>query len=394
MRAGAALAALRPRVQGAAMRLRLLHVHSTFELGGKEARDVDLMNAWGDALEHIVVSSVPHALAARDLIDARVPVSFPAPPPLAGPPSPMRVRAIARWVRAGGFDLQLTFNFGAMDALVARRAFGGPPLVHHEDGFNTDEVTRQRPARRWLRRAVLPAAHTLVVPSRTLERIATATWGRAARYIPNGIDMARFEAAPAPDAIPGLTRRPGEVIVGTLAGLRPVKNLPRLVRAFAAARARVPEVPARLVIVGDGPDAARIHAEAARAGVADALVMPGFLAHPHRYVGLFDIFALSSDSEQFPISLVEAMAAGLPAVSTRVGDVAEIVAAENAPFLAAAANEAALAAALAGLLADPALRASVGAANRAKVAAEYTRAAMIARYEAVYSAALGRPLIG
>ena len=376
------------------MRPRLLHLHSTFSLGGKEARDVDLMNAWGDAVEHVIVSSVPGALAARDLIDRQVPVRFPDPPPLAGPPSPARVRAIARWVRAGGYDLQLSFNFGAMDAVLARRLFGGPPLVHHEDGFNEDEAAGQKPARRWLRKLVLPAAHTLVVPSRNLERIAVATWGRAATYIPNGIDMARFAGAPALDAIPGLERRPGEVIVGTLAGLRPVKNLPRLVRAFADATRRVPGVPARLVIVGSGPDKARIRAEAERTGVADRLIMPGFLAHPHQYVGLFDIFALSSDSEQFPISLVEAMAAGLPAVSTRVGDVAEIVAPDNAPFLAAPTDEDALAAALARLLADPALRAAVGQANRAKVAAQYTRAAMIARYEAVYSAALGRPMIG
>ena len=53
--------------------------------------------------------------------------------------------------------------------------------------------------------------------------------------------------------------------------------------------------------------------------------MPGFLADPARWIGHFDIFALSSDSEQFPISLIEAMAAGLPAVATAVGDVSAIV---------------------------------------------------------------------
>ncbi len=372
-----------------AMRPRLLHLHSTFNLGGKESRDVDLMNAWGDALDHTLVSGVAGAIGARELIVPAVRVRDDVP--LAGPLSLARLRAVARAMR--GYDLVLTFNFGAMDAVLARRLFGGPPLVHHEDGFNEDELAGQKPARRWLRQLALPAAHTLAVPSRNLERIAAATWGRAATYIPNGIEMDRFAQPPAPDAIPGLARREGEVIVGTLAGLRAIKNLPRLVRAFAAASARVPDLPARLVIVGRGPDEARIRAEAERLGVADQLVMPGFLAHPHRYVGLFDVFALSSDSEQFPISLVEAMAAGLPAVSTRVGDVAQIVAPENAPFLADAADEAELAAGLARLIDDAGLRAAVGTANRAKVAARYTRAAMIARYEAVYSAAMGRPLL-
>jgi len=371
------------------MRARLLHLHSTFNLGGKEARDVDLMNAWGDALDHTVVSGVADATGARELIVPAVRVRDDVP--LVGRPSLARLRAIARAMR--GYDLVLTFNFGAMDAVLARRLFGGPPLVHHEDGFNEDELAGQKPARRWLRRLAFPAAHTLVVPSRNLERIAATTWERAATYIPNGIEMERFGAAPAPDAIPGFKRWPGEVIVGTLAGLRAIKNLPRLVRAFAAATAQMPDQPGRLVIVGRGPEEARIRTEAERFGVADRLVMPGFLAHPHRYVGLFDIFALSSDSEQFPISLVEAMAAGLPAVSTRVGDVAEIVAPANAPFLADATDEAGLTTALARLLGDPALRALVGAANRAKVGAQYTRAAMIARYEAVYSAAMGRPLL-
>ena len=371
------------------MRPRLLHLHSTFNLGGKEARDVDLMNAWGDALDHTIASAVPGAFGAIDLIDPGVPVRRAAePPPLAGAPSFARLRALARSMR--GYDLVLSFNFGGIDAVLARRLFGGPPIVHHEDGFNEDEIGGQKPARRLQRRLALPAAHALVVPSRNLERIAAATWGRAATYIPNGIEMARFAVPPAPDAIPGFARRPDEVIVGTLAGLRPVKNLPRLVRAFAAA-ARGAE--ARLVIVGRGPDEPRIRAEAERLGVADRLVMPGFLAHPDRYVGLFDVFALSSDSEQFPISLVEAMAAGLSAASTRVGDVAEIVAPENAPFLADASDEAGLAAALQALIADPALRARVGPANRAKVAAEYTRTAMVARYQALYGEAMGRPLV-
>jgi glycosyltransferase involved in cell wall biosynthesis len=374
--------------------MRILHCHSTFDLGGKEARDVDLMNAWGAGVEHVILSSVPGALGARALIASEVCAHFPeVGPPLAGAPSPLRLRAIAQWIGQGGFDLVLTFNFGALDALLARRLFGGPPIVHHEDGFNEDELAGQKSARRWLRRLALPAAHMLVVPSRNLERIAAATWKRVATYIPNGIDMVRFDEAPASDAIPGFERRAGEVVVGTLAGLRPVKNLPRLVRAFASATRQAPGVPARLVIVGRGPDEARIRAEAERWGISDRLVMPGFLAHPHRYVGLFDIFALSSDSEQFPISLVEAMAAGLPVVSTRVGDVAEIVAKSNTPFLADTSDEDALAWAMARLISDPGLRARVGADNRSKVAVQYTRAAMIARYERVYSAALGRPLL-
>ena len=128
---------------------------------------------------------------------------------------------------------------------------------------------------------------------------------------------------------------------------------------------------ARLVIVGEGPESERIAAEARAAGVAARLLMPGFLADPARWIGHFDIFALSSDSEQFPISLVEAMAAGLPAVATAVGDVASIVSADNRPLIVDPSDEAGFAAALDSLADQPNLRRAIGAANRAKAAAEY-----------------------
>lgn len=370
---------------------KILHLHSTFAPGGKEVRAVQLMNAWGPDFDHTIVSGMPDALGAAELIAPGVPVTLmPAGfPPLSGR-GLGHLRALAKAMR--GFDLVLTYNWGAADAVMAKRLFGGPPLVHHEDGFNADENERQNPKRVLYRRLALPAVHKLVVPSRNLERIATGIWKQPparVRYIPNGIDASLFRAMPAPDAIPGFARRPGEVVVGTLAGLRTVKNLPRLVRAFATAT-RAAQTPARLVIVGDGPEAGTIRAEATRLKVSDRLAMPGFVAHPHKYVGLFDVFALSSDSEQFPISLVESMAAGLPAASTAVGDIPGIVAEANRPFLSPPADEAALGAALARLIDDPGLRRAIGDANRAKVTADYSRDTMIRTYRALYDEAIAR----
>ena len=230
-----------------------------------------------------------------------------------------------------GFDLVLTYNWGAFDAVMARRLFAKalrlPPLVHHEDGFNEDEVERLNGRRNLYRRLGLAAAYRLVVPSERLERIARSAWGQTAgRASRTAFRWPALLKPPEPGAIPGFERQPGEVVIGTVAGLRAVKNLPRLVRAFAAMRHKA----ARLVIVGEGPESERIAAEARARGVAARMLMPGFLADPARWIGHFDIFALSSDSEQFPISLVEAMAAGLPAVATAVGDVSAIVSSDNA----------------------------------------------------------------
>lgn len=368
--------------------VRILHCHSTFALGGKEARAARLMNAFGNAAQHAILSSVPGALSAREAVDRGVAIAFPDDaPPLAGRPGPVRLARLARYMR--GFDLVLTYNWGAFDAVVARRVFGGPPLVHHEDGFNEDEAAARKPQRSRYRRFGLPAAYRLVVPSEQLERIARAEWKQPAERlvrIPNGIEVGRYAAAPSAE-IPGLAPRAGEIVIGTVAGLRPVKNLPRLVRAVAAMSAR----DIRLVIVGSGPQSERIAAEARRAGIADRLVMPGFLADPARWIGRFDIFALSSDSEQFPIALVEAMAAGLPVVATGVGDVASMLSPDNRPLVVAAADEDAFAAALDCLAARPDLREAIGRANREKAAAHYDEAAMIGRYARLYGEAVGRP---
>tara|TARA_R110000782_G_scaffold206139_8_gene294756 strand:- start:20163 stop:21308 length:1146 start_codon:yes stop_codon:yes gene_type:complete len=372
-------------------RPRLLHLHSTFDLGGKEARAVRLMNAFGDAYTHDIVSAVPAAVgAARQIaphVDARVLQDFPA---LAGRLTLAKLKAIGAAITRGHYDLVLTYNWGALDGVMANRLFARRPLVHHEDGFNDDEALRQKPARVLYRRLALPSASTLVVPSEVLERIALGPWkqprDRVVR-IPNGIDSALFAAPPPAGSIPGFERREGEVIVGTLAGLRKVKNLPRLVRAFAAAT-RIVSVPARLIIVGEGPEREAIAAAAADAGIADRVLMPGFLGKPETCVGHFDIFALSSDSEQFPLSLVEAMAAGLPAVATDVGDVRAIVSERNRPLIAPVPDDMVFGRLLARMIGDPLLRAEIGAANRARVIAEYDEAVMVERYRDVYSQAM------
>lgn len=370
--------------------MRILHLHSSFDRGGKELRAARLMNAFGRGIEHHVVSAVPGALAAAQAVDRGIKAVYPDDfPSLVGKPGPGRLQKIAAAMRP--FDLVLTYNWGAMDAVMAHTVFRDiqklPPLVHHEDGFNEDEAEKLKATRNWYRRIALGRAAALVVPSRKLEAVALGPWqqprGRV-HLIPNGIPLAAYAKKPKPDALPRIVKRPGERWVGTLAGLRAVKNLPRLVRAFAGLPAEW-----QLVILGDGPERDAIKAQALASGVADRVHLPGFAPDPAKAVGLFDVFALSSDSEQFPISVVEAMAAGLPVASPAVGDVAQMVADANRPLICVAHDDAALADVLLRLANDAALRATVGAANRAHASAHYDEAAMIAAYSGVYAQAMG-----
>ena len=178
---------------------------------------------------------------------------------------------------------------------------------------------------------------------------------------------------------------PRENWIGTLAGLRPVKQLTRLVEASAG----LPEN-WHVVILGEGPDRDAIRAAADAAEISHRVHLPGAVAEPAKVIGLFDIFALSSKSEQFPVSVVEAMAAGLPIAAPDIGDVKAMVSEANRPYIAVPQSTGALAAMLSELVADPALRVRLGEANKAKARELYDAKQMIERYSQLYWGAMGR----
>lgn len=371
-------------------RPRILHIHSTFDPGGKEVRSARLINALGDEAEHAIVSGDLARRGAARLIGRHVGVSWPRFPALAGRPGLGRLQKIA--AAMAGHDLICTYNWGAIDATMAHTLFADyyrlAPLVHHEDGFNEDEADRLKWRRNFYRRIALGRTAALVVPSRQLERIAIEVWQQPrsrVQRIANGIETARFNKAPKRDVLPGLIKRQGERWIGTLAGLRKVKQLDMLVRAMPSV-----EPGWQLVIAGEGDERPALEALIARLGLDDRVHLPGFVEHPEQIVGLFDVFALSSMSEQQPISVIEAMAAGLPVVAPRLGDIAEMVASENGPLLVEPGDEQGLARMLDHLARDGAARARIGAANRDKARREFDAAAMVARYRALYFGLMGQ----
>ncbi len=351
---------------------------------------MQLINAFGKALHHEIISGEPDQTGARALIDRRVNASFPDNfPSLSGFPSPGRLVNIAQALKP--YDLILTYNWGAMDVAMAHTVFAKqfdlPPLIHHEDGFNEDEAEHLKSRRNWYRRAALSRASSLVVPSRLLERVALNVWqqprDRVVR-IPNGIDTKTFAGKPKPGAL-RVVKRQGEFWVGTLAGLRPVKQLQLLVRACVG----LPEN-WHLVILGDGPERDSIQDAAVEADIAHRVHLPGAIDDPASVIGMFDIFALSSKSEQFPLSIVEAMAAGLPVAAPDVGDIRNILSEDNRPFVAVPNDPFALGQMLEELAADTDLRSDIGAANQAKACSEFDQSDMISRYRALYAQAIGR----
>ena len=234
----------------------LLHVFPSFGTGGPQVRFATLANRLGGRFRHAVVA-MDGRQEARALLDPALDIRFPQVGALKGD-TRGNLRRFRTALRDIAPDLLVTSNWGSIEWALAQIGTGVPHL-HMEDGFGPEEHARQMPRRVLARRLLLRRA-TVVLPSRLLWRIATETWRlpqASVRRLPNGVDVARFA-----DASPRKGVQP--VVIGTVAALRPEKNIGRLIRAVA----RLPAaMPARLVIVGDGPERAALQAQAVAEGV-------------------------------------------------------------------------------------------------------------------------------
>lgn len=365
----------------------LVHAFATFEPHDAQVRTTGLINHFGPRFRHTIITMDRRA-GARALITRDLDVGVIGPPGRRRP-LPARFGPSRSWIRLLRPELILTYGFDAMATAFAYQWGSIAPRIHHEDGFDDDEWLRLRWPRAQLRRLACFGTTRVVVPSRALERIASQSWGIACDRIcrlPIGIDVERFSRPPDPDAIPGFERQPGELIVGTVSGFRRVENLERLVRGFAMTAYGEAS---RLVIIGDGPTRGDLIRVIVEHDLESRVLLPGHVQGAERFLGLFDIFAMSSDTEQMPLRLMEAMAAGLPAIATDVGDVKAMVSEPNRGLVVPRDNEAAFAAKLDGLLRDGQLRMGLGRANRAKAQHDFRFETMAAAWAELLDDALG-----
>jgi glycosyltransferase involved in cell wall biosynthesis len=284
-----------------------------------------------------------------------------------------------RFLASAKPDLLATYNWGAIEWAAVNRFRPLCRHIHFEAGFGSEEATRQFRRRIIARRLALAKADAVVVPSRTLERIALDVWHlprEQVRYIPDGIDVDRFVGKQLPHSA---TRRPREpIVIGTVAPLRPEKNIARLIEVFSQL---LDDRRLQLVIAGEGPERIRLEQLAAARGLGGRIAFLGHVSRPEEALPGFDIFALSSDTEQMPNAVLEAMAAGLPIASLDVGDVRSMVAPVNRPFVVPRGRPDAFALAFRQLAADPALRQRLGAENRIQAEKHFGQDRMFQQYE-------------
>ncbi len=181
--------------------------------------------------------------------------------------------------------------------------------------------------------------------------------------IPNGVDLRRFEPLPEPWPRANLGWGPGHVVLVYVGRLAPEKNLPFVLRAFRGVHEVYPTT--RLLLIGDGPERENLQEQVRLMHLEQAVHFTGLVPYEQvpRYLRLADLFVTASISEVHPLSVIEAMAAGLPVVGVRGPGVGEVVE-HGVNGLLVEQDIAAFASAVGRLVAEPETRARFGAAAR------------------------------
>ena len=204
------------------------------------------------------------------------------------------------------------------------------------------------------------------------------------RVVVNGVDSARLAARQLDrwDARATLGLDQSALVVGCVARFDPVKQLEILVRAMALARPA-----ATLALVGRGPEEAGLRALAAGLGLGARAVFPGEVEEAARCMAAFDVYAAPSRKEGLPLSVLEAMAFGLPVVASDIAAHREVLGPLSDGLVAATPE--AFGARLGALLSDAEQRVLLGAQNRTRARSEFDVRSMLDALEGVYREVLG-----
>lgn len=274
------------------------------------------------------------------------------------------------------------FNY-ALPVILGRRARGFVHTVH------TVAEREQRRLVKWIPELVFPRLVTPVAIATEVQASIRRVFGVDSCLIPNGIPLASYRPS---EAVRREWRQreqfqPGDVIFVCVARFEPVKNHDLLIRAFARAWRDCPK--AHLLLVGDGELRSKLERQVEALHLESQVHFLGIRSDIGSILNASDVYAFASDHEGSPLSVMEAMAAGLPIVGTSVGGVPEMVPDGSVGLLTKARDSDSLTASMISMY-DDAERRAVLASNAAEHAARFDVARMAEAYAGLYSKLLNR----
>jgi len=202
------------------------------------------------------------------------------------------------------------------------------------------------------------------------------------KVVYNGIDDARYLLPQDPNIKDSLGISEKAYILGTVARLDPIKNQKMMIKALNIVRQKYPET--FLIIVGDGPERKNLEQFTEELGLSSHVIFTGFREDTHLFYKIMNIFLLTSFSEGTAMTLLEAMATGLPCIATAVGGNPEIVKEGETGFLIPSDDENILAEKIIALLADENMIERMGKSGRRRFEENFTVEKMVCSYQSMY----------
>ncbi|WP_437983329.1 glycosyltransferase family 4 protein [Sorangium sp. So ce117] len=372
---------------------KVAHVVLSLNVGGLERVVLRLLDRMTrDRFAPVVCALQEPGALAEELARLGVPLVVLSRKPGLDPGLPLRLSA---WLRREGISLVHTHNpgphlYGALAAGLLRAAAfpggGGPRVIHTKHGRNYPKQKRKVLVNR-LAAALTDRVVAVSDDSRAVALEVEHVDPAKVVTILNGVDTDVFRPGDAGAARARLGVPATGYHVGCVARLSPEKDHATLLDAFARLRATRPD--AHLTLIGDGPRRPALEAQAERLGLGGAVTFTGTRGDVAELLPAFDVFALASLTEGISLTLIEAAAAGLPIVATRVGGNPEIVVDGETGLLVPAAAPETLAGALEAA-AEREDRAEMGLRGRARVMERFGIDRMARAYEDLYDEVLGR----
>ncbi len=367
--------------------LHVVHIVLSLDCGGLERIVLDLARKGPGLGQRVsVICLERHGDLAAEVEAAGASVTCLHKPPGRRPEMVEKVREVFRQLQP---DVVHTHQIGAL-------LYSGPaarqlrvPLVVHTEHIN--QIAKHRVLNKRMRTRLL-----WWVAGRHADRFFCVSEDIAAevkayglvaqdkvRVVANGIDTRRFRDHEGSAAVrESLGIAPEVPVIGTVGRINEVKCQDLLIRSFARIRGRFGD--SRLLIVGDGPRRAEMEALVASLGLAASVSFVGYQSRPDQFLHAMDVFALTSRAEGMPLAILEAWAAGIPVVSTRVGGIPRVVEHGQTGLLIDSGDEDALTEALMGLLADPTAARKLADAGQKRAEADFDFARMAEDYHRHY----------
>jgi len=363
----------------------ITHLIYRLDFGGLETLLVDMINRMpAKKYRHAIICLTDYSTFANKITQPGVEIYSLYKKPGLGLGTHIKLWKLLRRLKPA---ILHTYNLATIEYAFTATLAGIPVRIHAEHGRDAGDPQGKNLKHNLLRKFMVPFVDRFIPVSADLHQWLKNVVGipdTKNTLIHNGVDTEIF----SPDKnLLASTKHPFTrdcFVIGTVGRIQDVKNQSGLIDAFILLQKTLPTAKVRLAIVGDGPLLPALKNKVAAFGLEEYVWLPGARADIAEIIRDFDVFVLPSIAEGTPVTILEAMASGLPVVATRVGGIPEVVKHNRTGVLVPPADTRALTSAMANYYQHPELLIAHGTEGRDYVVRKNSMEAMLESYTQLY----------